>query len=117
MLAQVDITLIFITIVFFGIFILILAGIFVFVLNYIKSQGREEASVNSVLLQVAVPKGNEVKIDAMEQLFASLYSIKKGGWKQKYKTQPNISFEIVAKQEDIKFYCFICFFVNVKLSY
>ena len=104
MLAQVDITLIFITIVFFGIFILILAGIFVFVLNYIKSQGREEASVNSVLLQVAVPKGNEVKIDAMEQLFASLYSIKKGGWKQKYKTQPNISFEIVAKQEDIKFY-------------
>ena len=40
----------------------------------------------------------------MEQFFSSLYSIKKGGWKQKFKTQPVISFEIVAKQEDIRFY-------------
>lgn len=104
MLPQVDITLLFITLLFFGIFILLLAGGAVFVLNIIKSRGREEASIDSVLLQVAVPKGNEVKIDAMEQLFASLYSIKKGGWKQKYKGQPNISFEIVAKQEDIRFY-------------
>ncbi|MGB6839151.1 MAG: type IV secretion system DNA-binding domain-containing protein, partial [Microgenomates group bacterium] len=41
---------------------------------------------------------------AMEQLFASLYSIKKGGWKQKFSVQPTISFEIVAKKEDIRFY-------------
>lgn len=73
-------------------------------LIWVKSRGREEDSIKSVLLQVAVAKNNDIKIDAMEQFFASLYSIKKGGWKQKYKIQPAISFEIVAKPEDIRFY-------------
>jgi hypothetical protein len=57
-----------------------------------------------ILLQVAVPRGNEIKIDAMEQLFASLFSIKKGGWKQKFSIQPAVSFEIVARPEDIRFF-------------
>jgi hypothetical protein len=69
-----------------------------------KHRGREARSLESVLLEVAVPRGNEIKIDAMEQLFASLYSIKKGGWKQRFSVQPTISFEIVARQEDIHFY-------------
>ncbi len=75
-----------------------------FVLDFLKTWGREEKSIDSVLLQIAVPKDNEIKIDAMEQLFAALYAIKQGGWKQKYLTQPAISFEIVAKKEDIRFY-------------
>lgn len=99
-----DPTFLFITIFFFGIFLVILAGALVFSLIYLRSRGREERSINSVLLQIAVPKGNEVKIDAMEQFFSSLYSIKKGGWKQRYTQQPTISFEIVARQEDIRFY-------------
>ena len=99
-----DITLLFITVFLFGIFVVLLAGGAVFVLSYIKGKGREEQSVDSVLIQVAVPKGNEVKIDAMEQLYSALYSIKKGGWQQKYKQQPTVSFEIVARQEDIRFY-------------
>ncbi|HJX59265.1 MAG TPA: type IV secretion system DNA-binding domain-containing protein [Patescibacteria group bacterium] len=69
-----------------------------------RNRGREGRSLDSVLLQVAVPRGNEIKIDAMEQLFASLYSIKKGGFKQKFSVQPTVSFEIVAKKEDIRFY-------------
>jgi len=69
-----------------------------------RHRGREGKSLDSVLLQVAVPRGNEIKIDAMEQLFASLYSIKKGGFKQKFSIQPTVSFEIVAKKEDIRFY-------------
>ncbi len=36
-------------------------------------RGREKKSIESVLLQVAVPRDNEITIDAMEQLFASLY--------------------------------------------
>ena len=104
MLSSFDITLVFFTIIFAGVFVLMLVGGFVFFLNYYKGRGREEGSIDSVLLQVAVTKGNEVKIDAMEQLFSSLYSIKKGGWKQKYKEQPTVSFEIVGKQEDIRFY-------------
>jgi len=90
--------------IFFGFFLFVSVGVFVFAFAYFKGRGREEVSIDSVLLQVAVPKSNEVKIDAMEQLFSSLYSIKKGGWKQKYSVQPPVSFEIVARQEEIKFY-------------
>jgi len=102
--APFDITFFFVTIFFSGVFLFILAGLVVFGLALLKGRGREERSIDSVLLQIAVPKYNEIKIDAMEQLFSSLYSIKKGGWKQKYQSQPAISFEIVAKKEDIRFY-------------
>jgi len=74
------------------------------ILTLFRYRGREGQSIDSVLLQVAVPKSNEIKIDAMEQFFSSLSSIKKGGWRQKYSHQPFISFEIVARHEDIKFY-------------
>ena len=79
-------------------------GLTLILFTIFKYRGREERSIDSVLLQVAVPRGNEIKIDAMEQLFASLYSIKKGGFKQKLSVQPTISFQIVGKKEDIKFY-------------
>ena len=74
---------------------------------YFKNRDREKKSIDSVLLQIAVPRNNEMKIDVMEQLFASLYSIKKSGWKQKFSVQPTISFEIVAKQEDIRFFVWV----------
>lgn len=99
-----DMTIFFLTLFFSGIFILGIIGLGVVAMLWVKGQGREEDSIKSVLLQIAVPKNNEIKIDAMEQFFASLYSIKKGGWKQKFKIQPSISFEIVAKKEDIRFY-------------
>src|SRR6266404_4318335 len=94
------------------IFIAILAGVLLlasaiigFVLFTVyKNRNREERSLKSVLLEVAVPGGNDIKIDAMEQLFSALNSIKKGGWKQKYDIQPVVSFELVARPEDIRFY-------------
>jgi hypothetical protein len=57
-----------------------------------------------VLLSVAVPRDNEIKIDAAEQLFASLHGIFKGGFWSFLKPQEHVSFEIVAKKEDIRFY-------------
>ena len=102
--ASFDINTIFLTIII-GVsilFFLIIVGYVIFTI--FRWRGREERSINSVLLQVAVSKDNEVKIDAMEQMFASLYSIVRGGWKQKFKVQPSISFEIVARKEDIKFF-------------
>lgn len=100
-----DLTVIFLTLLIFGFFVFLIAIGVVYVLGFLKTQGREERSLDSVLLQIAVPKGNDVKIDAIEQFFSSLYSIKKGGWKEKWlSTQPAISFEIVARQEDIRFY-------------
>lgn len=86
----------------FGIFVIGFAG---FIL--LKNRKREEASIDSVLLQVAVPRNNEFKIDVMDQLIASFHSIKKGGFWQKFSIQPVISFEIVARQEDIRFYVFV----------
>lgn len=103
-IAAINLNVIIITIVLVGVGLLLLVGLGYLVFTLYRWRGREERSIESTLLQVAVPRGNEIKIDAMEQLFASLYTIKKGGWKQKFSVQPTISFEIVAKQEDIKFY-------------
>jgi len=92
-----------------GLFVILTFSFLLFLLGYIgfilfRYRDREKRSINSVYLQVSVTRSNEVKIDAMEQLFASLSSIKKGGWKQKLSVQPAISFEIIAKEGDIKFY-------------
>lgn len=84
------------------IFLLVALGYVVFI--YFKNRDREANSIDSVLLQIAVPRNNEIKIDVMEQLFSSLYSLRKTGWKQHFSVQPVISFEIVAKLEDIRFY-------------
>ena len=59
--------------------ILLIVAWAIFVI-WLKFNNREEVSLNFVLLEIAVPKDNEVKIDAIEQMFASLYSIKKGGF-------------------------------------
>lgn len=84
---------------FFG---LVALGYVIFI--FFKNRKREEVSIDSVLLQVAVPRNNEFKIDVMDQMISGLYSIKKGGWKQKFDVQPTVSLEIVARQEDIRFY-------------
>jgi len=79
-----------------------LLGYIVFLLW--KYRDREERSLEYVLLQIAVPRENEIKIDAAEQMFSSLYSIYKSGFWSFLKPQQHLSFEIVARQEDIRFY-------------
>ncbi len=71
-----------------------------------RDRDREKRSLKSVLIQVNVPRDNEIKIDAMEQFFASLYAIKKNQGFMNLKPQAQISFEIVALHESIRF--FIC---------
>src|SRR3989344_76176 len=66
-----------------------------------KNRGREKASLESVLLQIALPRDNEIKIDTAEQLFSSLSAIGKGGI---FKSPPHLSFEIVGMPGDIRFY-------------
>ena len=99
---DINIIIAFLLLIIFLVFLILTVSYTLFTI--FRYRGREEKSVNSVYLQVSVPRLNEIKTDAMEQLFASLYSIKKGGWKQKFSVQPTISFEIVARAEDIKFY-------------
>lgn len=81
-----------------------IVGLGIVVLQFLRFRNREEVSLNFVLLEILVPRGNEVKIDVAEQMFATLYSIRRGGWKQKFKAQQHLSFEIVGKKEEIRFY-------------
>lgn len=84
-----------------------LAGIFSLgygFLLWFRNRNREEYSLSFVTLQIALPRDNEIKIDAAEQMFASLYSIKNDEWYSFLKSEHAISFEIVAKKEDIRFY-------------
>jgi len=94
-----------------AIIVLILAAIIALVgyllFHFLKWRKREEHALDFVLLQVAVPRDNEIKIDAMEQMLASLYSLKKGGpwWKLAFlNPQEHLTFEIVGGHEDIRFF-------------
>ncbi|MBI3980892.1 DUF87 domain-containing protein, partial [Candidatus Microgenomates bacterium] len=75
-----------------------------FLLLWWRHRRREEKSLSYVLLQVAVPRDNEIKIDAAEQLFSALYTIKNSGFFSFLRPEEHLTFEIVAKHEDIRFY-------------
>ena len=89
-------------------------GFWMLFVIWLRNRNREEVSLNFVLLEIAVPKDNEVKIDAVEQMFASLFSLKKGGFWQKFESQQHLSLEIVGRKEDIRFYI-SCHKKNVEL--
>ena len=78
-------------------------------INLYKYREREKYSLGFVLLQVTVPRGNEVKIDAAEQFIQALNSIKVSGGGflgmfKNLKPQPHVSFEMVAQPESIRFF-------------
>ncbi|HSX08675.1 MAG TPA: type IV secretion system DNA-binding domain-containing protein [Candidatus Saccharimonadales bacterium] len=89
----------------------ILWGLFYIFVLWLRYRNRESISLNSVLLQVTVPRENETKIDAAEQLFASLYALYGTTKFEYFKPQPHVSFEIVGLPGDIRFY------VNVPAKY
>ncbi len=73
-------------------------------LLWFRNRNREEYSLSFVTLEVALPRDNEIKIDAAEQLFASLYSVKNEEWYSFLLSEHAVSFEIVGRKEDIRFY-------------
>ncbi len=83
-------------------FLLIFGGYLLFL--YYKYRDREKISLESTLLLVALPRDNEIKIDAAEQMFAGFASIRKSGRFAFLNPQPHISFEIVGTPGDIRFY-------------
>ena len=84
--------------------VLTLIGLGYIFLLWHRNKNREKESLESVLLQISLPRENEIKIDAAEQMFASLASIRKGGRFSFLKMQPSISFEIVGFTGDMRFY-------------
>ena len=76
-----------VTVFILGILVLLLIGAMLILLQYLRFRNREEVSLNFVLLEIAVPRDNEIKIDAAEQIYSSLHSIKQGGFWQRFKAQ------------------------------
>lgn len=71
---------------------------------YFRIKKREMMSLGMVTVEVRVPKDNEIKIDAAEQMFASLTSLHKPGKFAFSDVGDVIAFEIVARHADIRFY-------------
>ena len=79
------------------------------IVGFYKYRDKEKFSLGFVLLQITIPRGNEVKIDAAEQIISALYSIKTSGGGpfglfKPFHPQPHITLEIVAQPESIRFY-------------
>jgi hypothetical protein len=84
---------------------LALLVIFIYmVFQWFKYRNRENYALDFVTLLVRLPRENEIKIDAAEQMFASLYSVKREGFFHWLKPEDLFAFEIVALREDISFY-------------
>ncbi len=85
--------------------VLVILGVLGYMfIQWWKHRGREHYSLQFVHLLVALPKENEIKIDAAEQMFASLHSLKKSGFFSFLQHEDHIAFEMVALHEDIRFY-------------
>ncbi len=69
-----------------------------------KHRNKEKYALDFVTLLIRVPKDNETKIDAAEQMFSGLYSLKNSGFFTFMKPEHVFSLEIVALEEDIAFY-------------
>jgi len=83
----------------------VLAGIIFAIGFWGKNKKRHEKALDTTLLEVSLPRENEIKIDAAEQLFSSLASLKgTKGLLSMFKLGDSVSFEIVAKPQDIRFY-------------
>jgi hypothetical protein len=72
--------------------------------QWLKHRRRESYALNFVTLLVRLPRDNEIKIDAAEQMFTGLYSLKQSGPLQFMRPEDIFSFEIVALQEKISFH-------------
>jgi hypothetical protein len=74
------------------------------IIQWFRFRGREKYSLQFVVLKVLLQKDNEVKIDAAEQMFAALYSLKNEGMGSLFKPEDHFTIEIVALKESIAFY-------------
>jgi hypothetical protein len=84
---------------------LALTAVFVYMaVQWVKHRRREDYALNFVTLLVRLPRENEIKIDAAEQMFAGLHSLKKRGFWAWLQPEDLFSFEIVALKERIEFH-------------
>ncbi|MBI1862899.1 type IV secretion system DNA-binding domain-containing protein, partial [Candidatus Microgenomates bacterium] len=98
-----------IMVVLLALFAALMAGLLTWLAMYIyiimtRLKKREKASMEMITLEVKLPKDNEIKIDAAEQMFSSLSSLSKSGFFSFLEVDDVVAFEIVGKKTDIRFY-------------
>lgn len=82
-----------------------LTFIFIYlVIVYLRLKKREQISLEMVSLEVKLSRDNEIKIDAAEQMFSSLFSLKKTDWLSFLDLDDVVAWEIVGKESDVRFY-------------
>lgn len=94
----------FVILLFVAGLVMLLLGLVFVTLQWFRYRNREEYSLQFQLLLVRVPRDNETKIDAAEQMFSSLYTLYSGGMSRHWSLQDHFTFEMVALKEDIRFY-------------
>jgi len=88
----------------FGLSITITVLFFYLIILFFRLKSREKLSLEMVTMEVRVPKDNEIKIDAAEQFFTSLSNLKKAGRFAFTQTSDVLSFEMIGKHADLRFY-------------
>jgi hypothetical protein len=72
---------------------------------FVRLKKREKQSLQMVTLEVTVPRDNDIKIDAAEQLFASFAGLsRKKGWEGLFEVGDTIAFEIIGTKGKVGFY-------------
>ncbi|MFA5633981.1 MAG: type IV secretory system conjugative DNA transfer family protein [Candidatus Dojkabacteria bacterium] len=93
-------------IIFFVSLLLLLVGGFLFLMKKLKKKDRDEKAMDGVLMEVRVPRNNEIEIGVAEKMFANLYGIggKGSGITEKFSVNNCVSFEVIGLPGEIRFY-------------
>jgi hypothetical protein len=88
------------------VFIGSLLSAFLYVRKKLKKKDRDEKAMEGVLMEVRVPRNNEVEIGVAEKMFANLYGIggKGSGLAQSFSVNNCVSFEVIGLPGEIRFF-------------
>src|SRR3990167_8215631 len=71
---------------------------------FLRFKNRSRSLKDKAFFKIQIPEGSEIEPAAAENMYSSMYGIKKSGFLNSLKEQDAISFEIVADHESIEFY-------------
>jgi len=93
-------------IIFFILLIGSLVAGFLYIQKKLKKKDRDEKAMDGVLMEVRVPRNNEVELGVAEKMFANLYGIggKGEGLAEKFSVNNSVSFEVVGLPGEIRFF-------------
>lgn len=79
---------------------------FLYIKKNLKKKDRNEKASDGILMEIRVPKGNEVEIGSAEKMFANLYGIggKADGIAEKFSVSNCVTFEMVGLPGEIRFF-------------